>query len=86
MLIGHRYALKSERVIFYSIIPDQGIKIGRHWSGVGRLSGVNVALNKSYLPLFRILPCILYNLYLARAYIQLKSNYVFVYQNFTYFS
>ena len=29
---------------FYPIIPDQAIKIGRHWSGVGRLSGVNVAL------------------------------------------
>ena len=26
------------------IIPDQAIKIGRQWSGVGRLSGVNVAL------------------------------------------
>ena len=43
-LIGDRYALQSERVIFYPIIPDQAIKIGRHWSGVGRLSGVNVAL------------------------------------------
>ena len=43
MLIGDRYALQSERVIFYPIIPDQDIKIGRHWSGVGRLSGVNVA-------------------------------------------
>ena len=42
-LIGDRYALQSERVIFYPIIPDQAIKIGRHWSGVGRLSGVNVA-------------------------------------------
>ena len=44
MLIGDRYALQSERVIFYPIIPDQGIKFGRHWSQVGRLSGVNVAL------------------------------------------
>ena len=44
VLIGDRYALQSERVIFYTIIPDQAIKIGRHWSGVGRLSGVNVAL------------------------------------------
>ena len=43
-LIGDRYALQSERVIFYPIIPDQAMKIGRHWSGVGRLSGVNVAL------------------------------------------
>ena len=43
-LIGDRYALQSERVIFNPIIPDQAIKIGRHWSGVGRLSGVNVAL------------------------------------------
>ena len=43
VLIGDRYALQSERVIFYPIIPDQAIKIGRHWSGVGRLSGVNVA-------------------------------------------
>ena len=42
-LIGDRYALQSERVIFYPIIPDQAIKIGRHWAGVGRLSGVNVA-------------------------------------------
>ena len=32
MLIGDRYALRSERVIFYPIIPDQAIKIGRHWS------------------------------------------------------
>ena len=43
VLIGDRYALQSEGVIFYPIIPDQAIKIGRHWSGVGRLSGVNVA-------------------------------------------
>ena len=43
-LIGDRYALQSERVIFYKIIPDQAIKIGRHWSWVGQLSGVNVAL------------------------------------------
>ena len=43
VLIGDRYALQLERVIFYLIIPDQAIKIGRHWSGVGRLSGVNVA-------------------------------------------
>ena len=27
--IGDRYALHSERVIFYPIIPDQAIKIGR---------------------------------------------------------
>ena len=44
VLIGDRYALQSDRVIFYPIIPDQAIKICRHWSGVGRLSGVNVAL------------------------------------------
>ena len=44
VLIGDRYALQSEWVIFYPIIPDQGIKFGRHWSQVGRLSGVNVAL------------------------------------------
>ena len=44
VLIGNRYALQSDRVIFYPIIPDQAIKNGRHWSGVGRLSGVNVAL------------------------------------------
>ena len=43
-LIGDRYALQSERVICYPIIPDQAIKICRHWSGVGRMSGVNVAL------------------------------------------
>ena len=43
-LIGDGYSLQSERVIFYPIIPDQAINIGRHWSGVGRLSGVNVAL------------------------------------------
>ena len=49
MLIGDRYALQSERVIFYPIIPDQAIKIDRHWSGVGRLSDVNVALNVSDL-------------------------------------
>ena len=30
VLIGDRYALQSERVIFYPIIPDQAIKIGRH--------------------------------------------------------
>ena len=29
MLIGDRYALQSERVIFCPIIPDQAIKIGR---------------------------------------------------------
>ena len=29
VLIGDRYALQSERVIFYPIIPDQAIKIGR---------------------------------------------------------
>ena len=28
----------------YPIIPEQDIKIGRHWSGVGQLSGVNEAL------------------------------------------
>ena len=44
VLIGDRYALQSERVIFYPIIPDQAIKIGRQWSGVGRLSGVNATL------------------------------------------
>ena len=33
-LIGNRYALQSEQVIFYPIIPDQTIKIGRHWSGL----------------------------------------------------
>ena len=44
VLIRDRYALRSERVIFYPIIPDQAIKIGRYWSGVGRLPGVNVAL------------------------------------------
>ena len=27
--IGDRYALQSERVFFYPIIPDQAIKIGR---------------------------------------------------------
>ena len=43
VLIEDRYALQSERVIFYPIIPDQAKKIGRHWLGVGRLSGVNVA-------------------------------------------
>ena len=42
-LIGDRYALQSKRVIFYPIIPDQAIKFCRHWSGVGRLSDVNVA-------------------------------------------
>ena len=42
-LIGHRYALQSERVIFYQIIPDEAIKNRRHWSGVGQLSGVKVA-------------------------------------------
>ena len=29
-LIGDRYALQSERLIFYPIIPDQAKKIGRH--------------------------------------------------------
>ena len=43
-LIGDRNALQSERVIFYPIKPNQAIKIGRYWSYVGRLSGVNVAL------------------------------------------
>ena len=43
VLTGNRYALQSERVIFYPIIPDQAIKIGRYWLEVGRLSGVNVA-------------------------------------------
>ena len=33
VLIGDRYALQSERVIFYPIILDQAIKIDRHWSG-----------------------------------------------------
>ena len=46
-LIGDRHALQSERVIFYPIIPDQAIKIGRYWSGVGGLSGVNVVLGIS---------------------------------------
>ena len=32
-LIWDRYTLQSERVIFYPIIPDQAIIIGRHWSG-----------------------------------------------------
>ena len=32
VLIGDRYALQSKRVIFYPIIPDKAIKIGRHWS------------------------------------------------------
>ena len=33
VLVGDRYmySLQSERVIFYPIIPDQAIKIGRHW-------------------------------------------------------
>ena len=59
-LIGDIYALQSERVIFYPIIPDQAIKLGRHWSGVGRLSGVNVAkpnfwmLNSNIFLLFLI--------------------------------
>ena len=44
MLIEDRYALQSERLIVYPIIPDQAIKIGRNWSGVGRLSGVNVGM------------------------------------------
>ena len=39
VLIGDRFALQSEWVILYPIIPDQVMKIGR----VGRLSGVNVA-------------------------------------------
>ena len=46
VLIGEKYTLQSERVIFYPIIPDQAIKIGRLWSGVGRASGVNVALER----------------------------------------
>ena len=44
VLIGDRYALQSERVIFYPIIPDQAIKKWSGWSKVGRQSGVNVAL------------------------------------------
>ena len=36
-LIEDRYALQSERVNFYPIIPVQAIKIGRHRLGVGRL-------------------------------------------------
>ena len=44
VLIGGRYALRSEGVIFYPIIPDQAIKLGRERAGVGRASGVNVAL------------------------------------------
>ena len=46
LLIGDIYTFQSERVIFYPIIPDQAIKIGRHLSGVGRLSGVNVAFQQ----------------------------------------
>ena len=38
-LIGDRYRAGN----FSPIIPDQAIKIGRGWSGVGRESGVNVA-------------------------------------------
>ena len=34
VLIGDRYALQSERVIFYPTIPNQAIKIGRGRSGV----------------------------------------------------
>ena len=44
--IGDRYALQSERVIFYPIIPDQAIRIGREWAGIGRASGVNVSLSR----------------------------------------
>ena len=44
VLIGDRYALQSERAIFYPIIPDQAIKIGQPLVvGWSRLSGVNVA-------------------------------------------
>ena len=57
-LIGDRYALQSERVTFYPIIPDQAIKIGRHWSGVGRLSGVNVALTRAVSTFWNTLPSI----------------------------
>ena len=46
LLIGDIYPFQSERVIFYPIIHDQAIKIGRHLSGVGRLSGVNVAFHQ----------------------------------------
>ena len=49
VLIGDRYALQSERVIFYPIIPDQAIKISREWAGVGRASGVNVALVRLHM-------------------------------------
>ena len=57
VLIRDRYALESERVILYPTIPDQAIKFGRRWSGVGRLSGVNVPLDsnpRSSLP--RVIP------------------------------
>ena len=59
-LIGERYAFQSDRVIFYPIITDQAIKIGRHWSGVGRLSGVNVALVGCWFSAFirRIFKCV----------------------------
>ena len=33
---------------FFPIIPDRSIRIDRHWSGVGRLSGVNVVLAKHF--------------------------------------
>ena len=59
VLIGYRYALQSERVIFYPIIPDQAIQIGRHWSGVGRVAGVNVALK---FTCFQICVCYFTNL------------------------
>ena len=51
LLIGQKYTLQLERVLFYPTITDQAIKIGRHWSGVGRLSrsGVNVAVNSDII-------------------------------------
>ena len=66
--IGDRYALQSERVIFYPIIPDQAIKIGREWAGVGRASGVNVALEHlaSRTPLHSFLPTGMQNIQILK--------------------
>ena len=53
VLIGDRYALQSERVIFYPIIPDQGIK------GRVRISPLFALILTFFLPSFRRYICTL---------------------------
>ena len=56
-LIGHEHVLHSVQVDFLPIIVDQNIKSDRHWLGVGRLSGVKVALKAVLVVSFHVPLC-----------------------------